>query len=270
MSCFFEIQNYGCGYGNKFTIQEINIALSKGSFTGIIGPNGSGKTTLFKGITGDLRGKSGFITLHGINLEHMTFKKKACNLAIVAQDMDMADMTVEDYVIMGRFPYHRRYQIFETNRDIAIAEKYMQLTGISPLKNKYLHQLSGGELQLSNVTRALAQEPELLLLDEPTSHLDITHQAQVLNLVQRLNGQLGLTVLMIIHDLNLAAEYCDHLILIDKGRINTQGKPEEVLTYKNIEEVYGTVVVTKTNPLSGKPVIFLVSDKVLHTLGTKN
>ncbi|MEN8120746.1 MAG: ABC transporter ATP-binding protein, partial [Bacteroidota bacterium] len=109
----------------------------------------------------------------------------------------------------------------------------------------------------------LTQEPDLLLLDEPTSHLDITHQVQILNLLQRLNKELKLSVLMIIHDLNLAGEYCDYLVMMNKGKVHTQGTAEHVLNYKNIEEVYDTVVVTETNPLSGKPVILLVSESVL-------
>jgi iron complex transport system ATP-binding protein len=266
MSNFFEIHDFACGYGDKFRIEHIDISLPKGSFAGIIGPNGSGKTTLFRGITGELAGTSGSIVLHGRNLNKMGFRKKARHLAIVTQDLEMPDITVEDYVLMGRFPYHKPYQLFETMDDVEIAQKYMTLTGITHLKGKYLHQLSGGELQLTSITRALVQEPELLLLDEPTSHLDITHQVQVLNLVQKLNAQLGLTVLMIIHDLNLAAEYCDQLILVCKGGLHSTGKPEDVLTYKNIEEVYGTVVVTNTNPVSGKPVIFLVSEKILQKI----
>lgn len=119
------------------------------------------------------------------------------------------------------------------------------------------------------ITRALVQEPELLLLDEPTSHLDITHQVEVLNLVQRLNEELRLTVLMIIHDLNLAGEYCDQLVLMNQGRVQLTGTPEEVLRYDTIEKVYGTVVVTKPNPLSGKPVIFLVSQKILEAVKKK-
>lgn len=154
--------------------------------------------------------------------------------------------------------------MFETDEDIELAEKYMELVGILNLRNKFLYQLSGGEVQLTAITRALIQEPKLLLLDEPTSHLDITHQLQVLNLIQKLNSNLGLTVLMIIHDLNLAAEYCDQLILIHKGQIHTMDTPDKVLTDKNVNDVYGAVVVTKTNPVSGKPVIFLVSDKVLQ------
>lgn len=199
----------------------------------------------------------------------MSFKEKARNLAIVTQDIEIPDMTVEEYVLLGRLPYHKNYQFFDTEEDQAIAERYMALTNVSPLRNKFLHQLSGGERQLIAITRALVQEPELLLLDEPMSYLDITHQVEVLNLVQRLNGELGLTVLMIIHDLNLAGEYCDRLVLMNNGRVHLHGTPEDVLTYDHIEKVYGTVVVTKTNPLSGKPSIFLVSNKVLDELKKK-
>ena len=145
----------------------------------------------------------------------------------------------------------------------------MKLTGILPYAKKYMSQLSGGEQQLAAIAQALIQEPELLLLDEPTSHLDISHQVQILNLIQRLNRDAGLTVLMIIHDLNLAAEYCDYLIMMNKGNIHTLGTPDEVLTYKNIEEVYNTVVVTGKNPLSEKPAIFLVSEKVLKEVREK-
>jgi iron complex transport system ATP-binding protein len=129
-----------------------------------------------------------------------------------------------------------------------------------------MSELSGGEQQLAGIARALTQQPELLLLDEPTSHLDITHQVQVLNVLQQLNQEMGLTVLMVIHDLNLASEFCDHLVLVNQGRIHTQGTPEEVLTFHNIEDVYQTVVVTQNNPLSGKPAVFLASGKVLKEI----
>ncbi len=137
----------------------------------------------------------------------------------------------------------------------------MELTDVIPLKDKFVNALSGGEQQLAGIARALTQEPELLLLDEPTSHLDITHQVQILNLIRRLSNELGLTVLMIIHDLNLAGEYCDSLIMMQNGRLRKKGLPHEVLNYKDIEAVYDTVVITRTNPVSGKPVVFLVSEE---------
>jgi iron complex transport system ATP-binding protein len=193
----------------------------------------------------------------------MSLREKARNIAVVTQQIEAGNMTVEEYVLMGRMPYQRQFQFFETGEDIAIAEKYMKLTGIDNLRDKNMNSLSGGEQQLAGIARALTQEPELLLLDEPTSHLDITHQVQILNLIQRLSEELSLTVLMIIHDLNLAGEYCDTLLMMQKGTLRKTGTPHEVLNYLDIEAVYDTVVITRTNPVSGKPVVFLVSEKTM-------
>lgn len=259
-----KVEGLKCGYGNKFHISDISFRVEKGGFTGIIGPNGSGKTTLFRGITTELEIKEGTVLLSGENLTHMSQRARAQKIAIVTQEIEKASIKVEDYVLMGRLPYRSTFQFFETQEDYDIAHKYLKLTNVYRLKDKYMYQLSGGEKQLAAIARALTQEPRLLLLDEPTSHLDITHQVQVLNLIQRLNCELGLTVLMIIHDLNLAGEYCDNLVMMNNGKVHTAGRPEEVLNYQIIEEVYDTVVITKTNPLSKKPVVFLVSGNVLE------
>jgi iron complex transport system ATP-binding protein len=264
MSKFLHIENLTCGYENKFHIKSIDFYLAKGEFTGIIGPNGSGKTTLFRGISGEIKVKTGKIMLEGKDIRGMGYKEKACNIAIVAQNTETAAISVFDYVLMGRIPYHNQFSFFENKADFELAEKYMKLTDVWHLKDKQMNQLSGGEQQLASIARALAQEPKVLLLDEPTAHLDIFHQLQILNLIQRLVDQLGLTVLMIIHDLNLASEYCDFLVMMNEGTIFTKGEANKVLTYQHIEEVYKTVAITKTNPLSGKPAIFLVSEKVLE------
>lgn len=263
MKDYLEIQNIECGYPKSFHIKEISFTLHRGKFAGIIGPNGSGKTTLFRGITGELSLDSGSIELAGKDLHTMHVKEKAKRIAVVTQFTESIDITVEDYVLMGRIPYRNRFQFFESEEDFEIAEKYMHLTDVYHLRNKLMSQLSGGEQQLAGIARAFTQEPDLLLLDEPTSHLDISHQVQILNLIHSLSNDLGLTVLMIIHDLNLAGEYCDFLILLNEGRLHKKGTPEEVLIYTTIEEVYKTVVITQTNPLSKKPAVFLVSNKIL-------
>ena len=269
MTNILNIENLTCGYESKFNIRNISFSVKKGTFTGIIGPNGSGKTTLFRGIAGSLKPKAGKMLLNEKNLVKLSYKEKAQNIAIVTQNIETSFITVEDYVLMGRLPYHSRFTFFESKKDYEIANKYMKLTNTLHLKDKFMTELSGGEQQLAGIARALTQEPELLLLDEPTSHLDITHQVQILNLLQRLNTDLELSVLMIIHDLNLAGEYCDYLVMMNKGKIHTDGAPEQVLNYKNIEEVYNTVVVTEKNPLSGKPVILLVSENVLKSSKNK-
>jgi len=263
MDNFFKINNFSCGYPGRFVLDNICFEIEKGQFVGIIGPNGSGKTTLFKGISGELPTMSGSSMLSGEHIQKMNLRAKAQNIAVVTQNIEVGNMTVEEYVLMGRMPYRKQFQFFETADDFSIAEKYIQLTGISELRDKNMNALSGGEQQLAGIARALVQEPQLLLLDEPTSHLDITHQVQILNLIRRLSENLGLTVLMIIHDLNLAGEYCDTLIMMQKGAIRKKGTPHEVLNYEDIEAVYDTVVITRTNPVSGKPVVFLVSEKTM-------
>lgn len=261
MKNYMTLQNIACGYSSGFHLKDISFTVPQGKITGIVGPNGSGKSTLFKGICGDLPIDSGRIDIQGINLSEFSLKQKAIRMAIVSQFVDNCDMTVQEYVLLGRMPYRKSFQLFETKEDFAIAKKYMQLTDVYKYKDKPMNTLSGGEQQLVSIARALTQEPELLLLDEPTAYLDISHSVQILNLIQKLSQELQLTVLLIIHDLNLASEFCDHLVMMNSGNIHFNGTPEEVLTYKNIEEVYKTVVITQQNPISKKPAIFLVSNK---------
>lgn len=170
-------------------------------------------------------------------------------------------MKVREYVLMGRLPYLKAFQFYETRKDEKIADHYLYLTGISELKDKLFLEISGGERQLAQIARALTQEPEVLLLDEPTSHLDIKHQVEILDLIRRFNKDLGITIVMVMHDLNLAAEYCGRLLMMNNGKAARLGTPEEVLTYQQIEEVYQTVVIVRNNPLSLKPYVFLVSEE---------
>jgi len=263
---FLKIVNLKSGYSNNIVIRDLSFGVTKGSFTGIIGPNGSGKTTLFKTITGELSLIDGDIFLNDDCISNMLSKEKAQKIAIVTQNTDAVDIPVEDYVLMGRYPYRKKLQLFETEKDFKLARKFMELTGVLKFKNKLMNELSGGEQQLIAIAKALTQEPVLLLLDEPTSHLDISHQMQILNLIQKFNEEFDLTVLMIIHDLNLAAEFCDYLIMMDDGNIFAEGSPEEVLTYTNIEEVYKAVVITQENRITKKPSILLVSDKTFKQI----
>lgn len=259
---FFNIDSFSCGY-ETFRLDKISFALEKGSFSGIIGPNGSGKTTLLKGIAQTLPRLSGHLQFQGQNLHDLSPRQRAKHLSIVSQFEPIGRITLYDYVLMGRIPYHRRFQFFEQAEDREIAEHYMRLTGLIEWKDKWMNELSGGEQQRAAIARALTQQPELLLLDEPTAHLDITHQVRILDLIQKLNEELKLSVLMVIHDLNLASEYCDRLIMLHQGKLFTQGKPADVLNFETIEKVYQTPVITRINPYSGKPVVFLVSEKML-------
>ena len=257
------ITDFSCGYSEGFTIKEVNLSLKAGSFTGIIGPNGSGKSTLFKGIAGDLPPQSGCIKLQGQDFLKLSLKQRARSMAIVSQFAEFSAITVEDYLLMGRMPYRSNFHFFDTKEDKAIVTEMLERTGILHLKDKLITALSGGEQQMASIACALTQQPKILLLDEATSHLDITHQAKVMNLLQQLNEEDGLTVLMIIHDLNLASEYCSHLTMIKQGTIFKQGTPKEVLTPLHIKQVYDVDVSVETNPHSDRPLIFAVSNKYL-------
>ncbi len=263
-----EIENLSCGYDSEFILEGIDFDVSDKELVGVIGPNGSGKTTLLRAITRILRLRKGKILLGGRNIWQTKLKELAKTIAVVPQVFGGIDMNVEDFILLGRIPHLKRLQFFESERDYRIAERSMELTDTLKFKDKLLSEISGGERQLVLIARALTQEPKLLLLDEPTSHLDIAHQIGILDLIKRLNGELGLTVIMVLHDLNLASEYCDRLILLDRGKLYKTGTAEEILTYQIIEDVYKTKVVIRENPLSKKPHIFLVSeekDKVATT-----
>ncbi|MCK5847068.1 MAG: ABC transporter ATP-binding protein [Bacteroidales bacterium] len=261
MTNILSIKNIVSGYGDKTIIKNISFEVGTGSLTGIIGPNACGKTTLFRTITGDISLNSGEIFIAQKDISKLTLKEKAKKIAIVTQSFDLPNLSVEEYVLLGRYPYNNRFQFFESNKDYEVAHKYMKLTDTYRYKDQQINKLSGGAQQLVAIARALTQEPDLLLLDEPTSHLDITHQVQVLNLIRRLNKEMKLSVLMIIHDLNLAGEYCENLVLMNAGKVHIMGTAEEVLNYKDIEEVYKTIVITQKNPISNKPAVFLVSDE---------
>lgn len=257
MKELLQITDLRGGYEN-FQLSDVHFTLDKGDFAGIIGPNGSGKSTLLKLMMGNLKPTKGKVMFDGNDLTRMPAIKKAQSIAVVNQRIADTSMTVIEYVLLGRIPYRQLFQFFERKEDIAKAEKYMEMTGIQKYRNVPLSSLSGGEQQLAAITRALTQEPKLLLLDEPTSMLDISHQVQVLDLVSKMNYELELTVLMIIHDLNLASTYCNRLLLMDQGKLYKDGTPQEVLHYQVIEDVYKTVVLTIENPVNGKPAVFLV------------
>ena len=264
MKPLLQINNFSCGYSSKFSISIDEINIEQGDLCGIIGPNGAGKTTLFKGITGDLHTLSGNILFDGNDLHTMKRTKRAQHLAIVHQNVGSPAIKVEEYVLLGRMPFQSTLGFIESKEDYEIAHHFMQMTNTYRFKDKMMNDLSGGEQQLAAIARALTQEPDLLLLDEPTSHLDISHAVSILNLLQELNEEKKLSIIMVIHDLNLASEFCKSLIMMQKGKIYAKGTPQEVLTYNNIEAVYQTPVLTQTNPLSGKPATFLVSKKVME------
>jgi iron complex transport system ATP-binding protein len=252
------VKNLSCGYGSMRILDSVSFEVRKGEHLGIIGPNGSGKTTLLKAITKLIKPESGAVIIDGKDVKKWGVKELSRKLAVVSQNAQDGHLTVEEFVLLGRIPYYKRFQFIESQKDIDISNHCMEMTGTLKFKDRNMTELSGGEKQLVFIARALAQEPEIILLDEPLTHLDISHQVRVLDIVKTLITQKGLTSITVMHDLNLASEYCDRLLLLNNGGVCRIGPPSEVLTYQAIEEVYKTVVIVKENPLSKKPYVFVV------------
>ncbi|NLP37247.1 MAG: heme ABC transporter ATP-binding protein [Firmicutes bacterium] len=253
-----EISDLTFTYGEHAVLRGATFSVPTGSFLGIIGPNGSGKTTMLKLMSRLLKPKGGCILLGERALEEFGHKELARTMAVVAQDTTAAyQFTVEDIVLMGRAPYIGRFQS-ETTEDYRIVHHALEITGCTHLRHRAVTELSGGERQRVMIARALAQEPQVLLLDEPTSHLDIGYQQEILDLVKKLSTVDGLTVVAVLHDLNLAAYYCHELVLLHQGKIKACGLPQEVITVENIEEVYGTRVLVTPHPVFGTPQISLL------------
>ncbi len=258
MNEILKVNNLYGGYHKDSVIKGVSFGIKKGDFIGIIGPNGSGKTTLLRLLSKVLIPQNGDIKLDNANINHITQKEFSQKTAFVPQDTAINfSFTVFEIVLMGRIPHLKRMQP-ETKKDLFIAERTLTVTDVLHLKDKMINEISAGERQRVIIARALTQEPVLLFLDEPTSHLDISHQVQILDLLRKLNRDNMLTVVMVLHDLNLAGEYCNRIIMFDEGRIFKDGSPQEVLSYQNIEKVYKTVVVVNSNPITNKPYVFLV------------
>lgn len=258
MKEILKVNNLSSGYGGNVVIKEISMAAARGEFIGIIGPNGAGKSTLLKACSRVLLPFNGTVSYDGADLYAMPLNKIARSIAVVPQEtLIVFEFLVWDVVMLGRIPYLNRFK-GTSRHDLDVVQRCMEETDTAYLSGRLVNELSAGERQRVIIAKALAQEPGIIMLDEPTSHLDISHQIAIFDLLQRLSREKGLTVIAVLHDLNLASEYCDKLILMDKGSIVSQGAPQEVLNYKTIEEAYKTVVVVRQNPISGRPYVFLV------------
>ncbi len=240
-------------YGSFPALQELDFFINKGDFVALIGPNGAGKSSLLNCISRVLRPSQGIVFLNEKDLQRIKLQEMARSMAVVPQSTSVDfDFTVEEVVTMGRYPYLGRFQK-EKENDRQIVCNAMEVTGVKHLAKQSAQNLSGGERQRVIIARALAQEPELLLLDEPTANLDINYQVEFLNLVRRLNREKGITVIAAIHDLNLAAQFFDHFVLLAEKKILDVGKPETVLTTENISFAYGIPVAVQRNSLHGRP-----------------
>ncbi len=234
------------GYSSQLILKKISMELQPSEMLGVIGPNGSGKSTLIQCIDGLLKPKNGSILLDGTDIKGISRKEMAKIVGYVPQTSSRSffPSTVLDTVLMGRRP-HLGWR--SSGTDVMKAIKVLRLMGIENLAMNDINQLSGGQQQKVLIARALAQEPSVLLLDEPTSNLDIKHQLEVLEIIQEMVVERGISAIMAVHDLNLASKYTDRIIMMKEGRIVDQGTPSDVLTQENIRSVYGVVAEVINN-----------------------
>ena len=243
----------GFSYNGTWVLRDVTFEIQAGDFVGLIGPNGSGKTTLLKLIDDILKPLEGTIRIHGTPVRQMKREALAKIVSVVPQESPMIfPFMVQEVVLMGRAPHLGKWR-FEGEKDFAIMRRAMEMTDTLALAGRNMNRLSGGERQRVLIARALAQEPQLMLLDEPTAFLDIRHQVEFFNLIKTLNRNQSLTVMAVTHDINLASLYCDRIILLKEGRIRVSGRPAEVITEGHIQAVYDTPVTVDQHPVTGLP-----------------
>lgn len=248
-----EAKNISIKIQKQEILHQISITIPTGKRTVILGPNGSGKSTLLKALTGYLTCSTGEIFLDGVEIQTIPHKKLAQRMAILPQGSAIPnDLTVKELVDYGRFPYRKWWGGISKEDEEAVVWAIRQ-TGLEHLQNRLVKTLSGGERQRTWIAMALAQKPQVLLLDEPTTYLDIAHQLDVLNTVSLLNHKNNISVVMVLHDINHAMQFADEVIIVKDGMIYAQGEPEQVLTAKLLEEVFGvrtdTFISTTRKPV---------------------
>jgi iron complex transport system ATP-binding protein len=236
------INNVWYDYGSGWVLRDVNLAFEPGVFNAMIGPNGSGKTTLLRCVTGYLKPQKGSVEIDGRDVRHIPIRELARQMALIPQQSWLAyDFTVRDVVLMGRHPHQRRMKTHGPD-DERLAEEAMRRTDIHHLRSRSVLGLSGGEWQRLVIARALAQQSPTLILDEPVAHLDIRHQSNIMHLVRELICENDITVVCVLHDLNLAMRFADNVCVLKDGELAGWGSPEEVLSKQKIEQVYETSV----------------------------
>jgi iron complex transport system ATP-binding protein len=253
-----EANSIAIGFDNGRILQDISLRVKAGEMVALLGANGSGKTTLMRVLSGTLRPQTGSVTLADNPINQLSRLEIARIMAMLAQDASVPyAVNVLQVVMMGRIPYLRPL-VGESKVDYEVAQRAMEATRTDHLARRIFSELSGGERQRVLVAMALAQEPRLLLLDEPTVHLDINHQVEVLDLVRSINRQEGITVLAVMHDLNLAAMYFDRLVFIQNGFVVADGLPREVLLPELVQRVFHTPVAVMSHPVTASPHVIIL------------
>jgi len=252
-----EVAGVSCAYDGADVLSDVTVRLSPGDFTAVAGPNGSGKSTLIRAMSRVLRPRLGQALLEGRDLYALPARESARSIAVLPQESTLEfEFSCEEVVMMGRAPHLGRFET-ESERDRAVVRGAMERTGTWELRSRAVLELSGGERQRVLLARAFAQEPKVLLLDEPTAHLDIAFQVQILRLVRELRDEKKTAVLASLHDLNLAAAYADRIVLLSKGKIAAAGTPKEVLVEQILRPVFGADVMVRSHPDTGAPLILV-------------
>lgn len=248
-------QNVSTGYGEKVVLKDVSFSVEKGEAVALIGSNGTGKSTLIKCVSGILPLLAGNIQICGKDLRKLKAKERAQMVAVVPQSYYVDyDFAVEDIVMMGRNPY-LGFGKRESSEDVAIVEEAMKLTHTDVFAGRGYNELSGGERQRVVLARAIAQQPKIILLDEPTSALDIHHQIEVMELIQELNEKREMTILSVLHDINLASRYCNRIVMLKDGKVSADGTPEEIINRTAMENLYNMKLLIRENSLLEKPEI---------------
>jgi len=254
MTNSIETKNINISYGNVDIVENLNLEIPKGKITTIIGANGCGKSTILKTIARILTAKSGEIYINSKNIKKQSSTEIAKNMAVLPQSPQAPNgLTVEELIAYGRFPHKSGFRS-DKKEDKEIVDWALKATGIYEFKNRKIEDLSGGQRQRAWIAMALAQKTDILLLDEPTTYLDLAHQLEVLEVLDELNKKYNTTIVMVIHELNNAARFAHHMIGIKKGKICCEGTPEEVMTKENLRELFNIDSEIVEDPRTKKPV----------------
>jgi iron complex transport system ATP-binding protein len=246
------------GYGATTVLNGISLEVRSGEMLGILGPNGSGKSTLLNLMDGILCPRSGAVLLDGVPIRSLGREELARRIAMVSQEHHFRfPFSALQVVLMGRFPHLRSLQ-FEGPEDMAVVREALRSTQCLELANRSIHELSGGERQRVLIARALAQEPRLVLLDEPTSFLDLKFKREIFRLIDRLSAEKGLGIVVVSHDIDLVAQFCSRILLLKEGAIHAMGDPGDVITSESVETVFDCPVQVERHPLTGRPRVNVV------------